>query len=243
MMDKLLIDFKVPWKGLRHIFLGGSPVPKILVEKALMKYWPINVVYGSTETASMITVCSMKNLEQHGVSAGIPLEGVKLRIEKQSNRLLTYGRIVIESKSVAVSYFNVNNKIEKDLGGGIYRSMDLGRIDKNGNLYISGRMDDIIISGGENISLPEIDNLLNENKELANCKTIGINDNKWGQSYIIITDNEKKDIAKKIKDFLTERVAKFKLPHEVVIVDKIPVNELGKLNKNELKKTLKFDFL
>ena len=121
--------------------------------------------------------------------------------------------------------------------------MDLGRIDKNGNLYISGRMDDIIISGGENISLPEIENLLNENKELANCKTIGINDNKWGQSYIIITDNEKKDIAKKIKDFLTERVAKFKLPHEVVIVDKIPVNELGKLNKNELKKTLKFDFL
>ncbi len=162
MIQNILASSINPWEGLRFAFIGGGPISSNIVDKAIESNWPVALVYGSTETSSMVTICTKENYIKNGFSGGIPFDGVELKIidndglELPQNQV---GEIVISSKSIAKSYYKSNvNKITNNL----YYSNDLGRIDDKGNLHIIGRKDDVIISGGENISLNEIKNMVQE---------------------------------------------------------------------------------
>ena len=152
------------------------------------------------------------------------------------------GKIVIESKSVADSYFNSSEP--KNIWDGKYYSNDLGKIDKKGNLHIVGREDDVIISGGENISLIEIENLISRKCSFNNFTTLAIKDKKWGQSYLLIIEAKKSDIIKnEVEKVLKSNMGKYKLPQRILFVNEIPKTELGKIKKNELMRKLKLNDL
>lgn len=239
---KMLIESRVnPWDGLKIIYLGGGTIQDELINLIIKKKWPIIIVYGATETSSMVTMCTVGNLVRNGYSAGVPLPGVNLFISN-SNSTSKVGRIVIQSESVSNSYYN-STKTENNLIDGKFYSNDIGWIESNGNLHIVGRKDDIIISGGENISLTEIEKVLNSSNNFGNCTTLGIQDKKWGQSYLVVSDSKKRSISKLMIEYLEQNVARFKLPKEIIQVEEIPLTELGKVDKNKLKKTLNFDFL
>ncbi|PID61385.1 MAG: hypothetical protein CR986_02815 [Ignavibacteriae bacterium] len=233
LFKKILNNIEKPWKKLRVVFVGGAPIQKRLIHKALKNYWPIYVVYGSTETASMITMCSPENIIKNGLSAGRPFEGVEVTINDKN------GLVTITSNSVANAYILSNGK-RKSLAS-TFNSNDLGKIDQNNNLHILGRNDDIIISGGRNISLKEIEEKLL--KKFKRIKLIGVKDLKWEQSYIIVTDLKEEKIKEELNYFIRKNFSGYKQPQNIFIVDKIPYNEMGKLNKELLKEIINVDFL
>jgi O-succinylbenzoic acid--CoA ligase len=247
MLERLLQKLIHPWKKLRILFIGGGPSAKKIIDKALLNSWPISLVYGSTETSSMVTVCSKENLLKNGISAGKPLKNVELEINKEKVLEVNgkkVGQIIVKSKSVGNSYYNIDMlKDRQELVDGKYFSNDLGRFDSKGNLIIAGRKDDIIISGGENISLNEIKKILSDEETFIGCEAIGVKDNKWGHSYIIISDSDQENIDAIIYKYLRTKLASFKLPSGIYRVKKIPRNELGKIQKKEIEKLINVDFL
>lgn len=242
---RILDSFKYPWGNLKNVFIGGGPVSEELVLSSLKNNWPISIVYGSTETSSMVSIASAENLSAQGFSAGKPLSGVKIFIDKSGTDKTSneeIGRIVIESESVSKSYYRYEKK-NNNLSEGKYYSNDLGKIDKNGNLQVFGRIDDIIISGGENISLNEIENLLSLELDFNHSVCLGIKDDKWGQSYILVTDSQKDNIEDGIYGYLKDRLSNYKLPKQIIKLKKLPISPLGKPLKSEIKKIISADFL
>ena len=239
MFRSLIDSINKPWPKLKQIFLGGGPIPTDIIQISKEKKWPISIVYGSTETGSMVSICSTSNLIDNGISAGLPMEGVRIKIGESDN----LNKVIIQSKSVAKSYYKADKGLSSKLQNSIYYSNDLGKVDGNGNLHILGRGDQIIISGGENISLLQINNLINKKFVELDFVSIGIKDEKWGQSYVIIIGSKHEDIEKKLKIYVKEQLPKFKRPRQIYKLDYIPRNELGKLQKKEIQKLLMIDLL
>ena len=117
----------------------------------------------------------------------------------------------------------------------------MGKKDLNGNLHVLGRSDEIIISGGENISLVEIEKKLNEKTFFGNCVAISIKDKKWSESYIIVSDSSEKNIEMKIQKFMEENFARYKHPQNIFVTAVIPRDALGKVQKYKLKKIIMLD--
>jgi O-succinylbenzoic acid--CoA ligase len=247
MLKKLMEEDLRPWQKLKIMFLGGGPTPQQLINEAIKNMFPVALVYGSTETSSMVTFCSFENLIHNGISAGKPFNDVDVKIiinKELANKEKSIGRISVNSKSVAKAYFNSKlNENKENLNNGKFITNDLGYFDKNGNLNIIGRRDEIIISGGENISLLEIKNLLNTKFFNNDFEILGVQDKKWDQSYIVIVEKTDQEIKKKISLFLQTKLASYKLPQNTYSIEKIPRNEMGKVQKEKLKKLIDVDFL
>lgn len=247
MLKKLMEEDIKPWHKLRIVFLGGGPASEKLISRAVKKMFPITLVYGSTETSSMVTFCSFENLIHNGISAGKPFKEVDLKIitnKKLTSKEKSIGRISVKSKSVAKAYFNSNSIENKEsLNNGKFISNDIGYFDKNGNLNIIGRKDEIIISGGENISLLEIRSLLNTKIMNNDFEIFSVQDKKWDQSYIIIVETTDRETEKEISNLLQSKLASYKLPQKIYCIEKIPRNEMGKVQKEKLKKIIDSDFL
>jgi len=238
-MLKDLIDTNIrPWEKLRIAFLGGGPIDDDQIRKAIENNWPIATVYGSTETSSMVTVSSTENLKTHGLSVGETLDGVIINIVDEGNNIVPNGKIgeiVVTSKSVGSGYFNSPEVFSLKFSDGKYYTGDLGKIDENGNLHIIGRKDDMIISGGENINLNEIENYVKLLDQVSDCTTIKVKDNKWGESYILLIelDEKKESTRKKVLGELKKYISNFKQPKSTHFVNVIYQNELGKVDKNK----------
>jgi O-succinylbenzoic acid--CoA ligase len=241
MMKRLLEKRIKPWKELKNVFIGGGPVSEKLINECLQNKWPVVKVYGSTETASMVTAISGKELTKKPSSAGKPLLNVTVKIIDEVGKELPVkkkGEIVIYAKSVAKGYFNSeSNNIKKKK----YFTNDLGSLDENGFLYVYGRKDDIIISGGENFNLNEIEEYVKTLDIIEDCATLKVIDDTWGESYILIVaaNVKSKKLKENILNELKTNIAKYKHPQKIVFVNKIPRNELGKLNIDLLKKIIK----
>jgi O-succinylbenzoic acid--CoA ligase len=239
MFKSLINSIDEPWIELKQIFLGGGPIPNEIIDVVREKNWPVSIVYGSTETASMVAICSTPNLIANGISAGVPMEGVKIKIDNFSKSKF----IFIQSRSIAKSYYKSDGEFVHKLIDGGFTSNDIGEIDKNGNLQVLGRGDEIIISGGENISLIQIRKIISEKFVGLDFVNFGIKDEKWEQSYITVIGSEKPEIEEKLEKYLSEQLPKFKLPKHIYKLESLPRNELGKINKKEIQKMLNVDFL
>lgn len=229
MLERFLNSKIDKWLNLKKIFMGGGPISHKILNDAINIGLPIATVYGSTETTSMVTAADIDNLIENGITAGKKLLGVEVKLSKNHE-------IIIEGKQVAKGYYKIVNS--KNLKDGKYFSNDIGRFDQEGNLIVIGRKDDIIISGGENISLLDIETRLNENDAFRNTTTITVTDEKWGQSYILVTDSKTIKIEEQLTDFIRNNLGSFKLPKKIIVIDKIPISPLGKVKKAELRKML-----
>lgn len=106
-------------------------------------------------------------------------------------------------------------------------------------MFIEGRIDDIIISGGENINTKEITNALLKNPKIRDAFTFGIKDDKWGSAVVsAVVLNDKSFSEENLKEFLKPEIASYKIPKRIFFVEEIPKTELGKIRKEELLKQL-----
>jgi O-succinylbenzoic acid--CoA ligase len=121
-----------------------------------------------------------------------------------------------------------------------YFSDDIGFLDENGYLYITGRSDDVIISGGENINCREVDKHVLIFPGVDECYCFGLEDDEWGQVLCsaIVVDNHRDFKETDLMKFLKNRLASFKIPKRYFVVGSIPKNDLGKVSKKELLKNI-----
>ena len=221
---------------LRIIFLSGSKLPAEVATRAIEAFGPVVYnLYGSTEV-SYVTIATPEDLEEDPASVGKVVRGsiVKL-IDEQGNEVPVgeKGRIFVGNVSQFEGYTGGGSKEEV---GGLISSGDVGHFDERGRLFVDGRDDEMIVSGGENVFPAEVEELLGRHEAIDEAAAVGVDDEKFGQrlkAFVVLRDGQ--DLSEdEIKGYVKENLANYKVPREVVFVDELPRNATGKVLKRQL---------
>jgi long-chain acyl-CoA synthetase len=237
------------YSALRSIVYGASPITNEVLLRAMATFrCPFVQVYGLTETTGAITQLPAADHETDGPkarllrSAGKPFPWVTLRIvDPASGRECGAGEVgEVWTRSVQnfKGYWNKPEETARTLSGdGWLKSGDAGFLDPEGYLFLTDRVKDMIISGGENVYPAEVENVLAEHPGLADVAVIGVPDDQWGETVkAVVVRKPGSDVAPEaIIAFARERLAHFKCPTSVDFADTLPRNPSGKLLKRELR--------
>ncbi len=235
MLDQLGNE-KYP-ETFRCMLAGGGPVPKWVLEKALERQIPIFQTYGMTETASQIVTLSPEYSIKKLGSAGKPLFSCQMKITKDGKDCSAYeeGEILVKGPNITTGYWKRDEANKMAFTEGWFHTGDQGYIDEDGFLFVLDRRSDLIISGGENVYPAEIENVLLSHHAVVDAGVIGIEDEKWGQvPYAYIVSNTKISNDQLIK-YCNERLARYKVPRGIKVLEELPRNASNKLLRRKLK--------
>jgi fatty-acyl-CoA synthase len=190
-------------------------------------------LYGSTEVA-YATVAGPDDLRAAPGTAGRPVMGTTLRLlDENGNDVPSgeVGRIFVGNPMLFDGYTGGGDKDRVD---GMAASGDLGRFDESGRLFVEGRDDEMIVSGGENVFPAEVEELLAAHPDIVEAAVVGVDDDKMGQRLkaFVVTSGELSEAA--VKEHVKRRLASYKVPRDVVFLDELPRNATGKVVKREL---------
>ncbi|MQS89646.1 o-succinylbenzoate--CoA ligase [Companilactobacillus mishanensis] len=221
--------------NFRCVFLGGGPIDNWTLLRCQMLEIPVIQSYGMTETASNVVALNFKDADRKVGSSGQALFPVNLRITNQDEEGI--GDIEIKAPNVAKGYLNQPDLFAaKMTDDGFYRTGDLGFLDKENFLFIKGRKDDMIISGGENIYPEEVENIYGKIEGLESIAVIGVDDDDWGQIPVayVTTDKDAYLNGQDLIEYGRNRLAHYKVPREFRLVEAMPLTSSGKLLRRKL---------
>lgn len=229
--------------SIRLMYIGGGPSDDSIIKKALRLKYPIVKVYGSTETCAMTTYADAELLSKHPAASGRTIGSSKIEILNERKRKVSpgeSGEIVIQSDSLFEGYYRNDSETAGKLTDGKFFSGDIGYLDKEGNLFVESRREDIIVTGGENVSPAEIVSELNRHPEVSDSAVFAINDAHWGQMVCaaLVTRSGRPVSVEVISQFLKKELPSFKIPKRYYFIDNLPYNEIGKVNIGELTRIL-----
>ncbi|MEO6470716.1 MAG: AMP-binding protein [Aeromicrobium sp.] len=220
--------------ALRVIALSGSALSADLATRAMDILGDIAYnMYGSTEVA-FVAIATPKDLRAAPGTVGRPPYGTSIRIMDADDREVpvgTPGRIFVRSTLQFGGYTDGANKKVTD---GFMSTGDMGHLDPNGRLFVEGRDDDMIVSGGENVFPAEIEELITAHPQVSEAAVIGIPDEEFGarlRAYVV-ADGQLD--AEGVRDYVRANLARYKVPRDVIFVDEIPRNPAGKIVKRLL---------
>ena len=215
--------------NLRVILLGGEFIPMALIDACEKKSLPIYKTYGMTETFSQSVTFSVLGYPHKRDSVGRPLPGMQVHIDNPDADGV--GEIHLTGPMVMTGY------IDKEPIDGDLNTDDIGYVDEDGFVYILNRRKDLIISGGENIYPKELEDLVYTLPSVKECAVVPVPDPKWGQVpalFMAFHDGESMT-SDEILSFMTNSLAKYKVPKYVKILPALPRNGTGKIVRNELR--------
>jgi O-succinylbenzoic acid--CoA ligase len=215
-----LLDAGTDLSALRCVLLGGGAAPQLLVDRALEARAPVTPTYGLTEAASQVATMSPGEVRRKPGSAGPPILTTEVRIDED-------GTICVRGPSVAPKAAGED---------GWLRTTDLGRLDEDGYLYVLGRSDEVIVTGGENVSPEEVEQVLLAHPAIADAGVSAADDPEWQQAVIatVVLDDGANATEDEIREFCRERLAGFKVPKAIAFASELPRNAQGKLLRREL---------
>ena len=215
-----LLEAGVDLSGPRAILVGGGPVPEGPLEEAIAKGATVVQTYGLTETCSQVTTLAPADAKRKLGSAGRPLLTTHLRIRN--------GEILIQGPTVAPG--------SADPDGWLHTG-DLGHIDEEGFLYVSDRIDDLIVSGGENVIPAEVEEVLLRHPAVAEVAVIGREDPEWQQAVtaVVVLANGSAATPDELRRHCAESLAGFKVPKRVELASALPRTPSGKLMRRALR--------
>ena len=226
--------------SLRSITTGSTIIGAAVYERHLRPGVPLLQVYRATETCPIAAYQRAPDAAQHPGSVGQAALHCELRLIDDAGRDVpqgTTGEICIRGPNLMSGYWGKPAESAAALSDGWYHSGDVGHQDKDGYLYVDGRRTDMIISGGENIYPAEIENVLSQCPEIAEVAVVGRPDELWGESVVavVVPSPGRHVSAERIAELLEGRVARYKLPREVVITHSLPRTALGKLMREQIR--------
>jgi fatty-acyl-CoA synthase len=222
--------------SLKVIFVSGSAVGPELVKRTLKAFGPVLYnMYGSTEIA-YVTIAGPDDLKKEPGSVGKVVRGTVVKILDEDGKEVEQGasgRIFVGNSAQMEGYTGGENK---EIIEGLMSSGDVGHFDKDGRLFIDGRDDEMIVSGGENVFPGEVEECLAAHEAVEEVSVIGVDDEKFGQrlkAFVVVRDG--KDVSEDdLKGYVKDNLANYKTPREVVFLDELPRNPTGKVLKREL---------
>lgn len=222
--------------SLELVCASGSTLPGELALNWMNTFGDnIYNFYGSTEIAQA-SIAMPDELRSAPGTAGRPPRGVTVRILDEGGGDVpqgTTGRIFVGNSNQFDGYTGGGNK---EIIDGLMSSGDVGHFDGDGLLFVDGRDDDMIISGGENVFPREVEDLLANHEDIVEAAVIGVADEKFGQrlkGFVVLREGASADEAV-LKDYVKSHLARYKVPREIVFLDTLPRNPTGKVVKREL---------
>ena len=222
---------------LKIVTLSGSALPRGLATAWMDRYGDnIYNFYGSTEVA-MGSIATPEDLRVDPATAGRPPYGTSVKLVDEFGEEVApgeTGRIFIRNEMTFDGYTGGGNKENLD---GFLSSGDVGHFDSEGRLFIDGRDDEMIVSGGENVYPAEVEDLIAGLDKVAETAVIGVDDEKFGQAlraYVVLKDGEVMDEAD-VRGHVKANLASYKAPRDVVFLPELPRNATGKILKRSLE--------
>ena len=215
-----LLDADADLTGPRAILVGGGPVPADALEEALARGATVVQTYGLTEAASQVTTLAPDDARRKLGSAGRPLLTTHLRIRD--------GEILVQGPTVAPGCADAD---------GWLRTGDLGRIDDDGFLFVEGRIDDMIVSGGENVAPAEVEQVLLRHPEVTEAAVVGREDPEWQQAVtaVVVLRDGAGASADDLRRHCAGELAPHKVPKRVELASVLPRTPSGKLMRRALR--------
>jgi acyl-CoA synthetase (AMP-forming)/AMP-acid ligase II len=222
--------------SLRVVAASGSALPGELADRFMDKFGDILYnLYGSTEVA-WATISTPAQLRAAPGTAGTPPRGTTLKILDEKGRALApgrTGRIFVSNEMLFEGYTGGGGK---EMIDGFMSTGDVGHVDEAGRLFVEGRDDEMIVSGGENVFPREIEDLLAKQRGVSDVAVIGIEDADFGQRLkaFVVKEPGAELTEDDVKAIVKANLARFKVPREVEFLDELPRNATGKVLKREL---------
>ena len=215
-----LLEAGADLSGPRAILVGGGPVPEEPLKEAIAKGAAVVQTYGLTETCSQVTTLSPADAKRKVGSAGRPLLSAHLRIQD--------GEILVQGPTVAPG--------RADADGWLHTG-DIGRIDEEGFLYVEDRLDDMIVSGGENVAPAEVEKVLLRHPAVADAAVVGREDPEWQQAVtaVVVLEAGSAATPDDLRRHCAESLAGFKVPKRVELAAALPRTPSGKLMRRALR--------
>jgi fatty-acyl-CoA synthase len=199
--------------------------------------------YGMTETAPGATSLQPRYSRAKAGSAGLPHFFTDVRVVDAAGEVAPSGRageIQVQGPNVIPGYWQRPDATAESFADELwFRSGDIGYLDDDGFLYISDRLKDMIISGGENVYPAEIEQIVMELDAVSGVAVVGVPDPRWGEvprAYVQLKDGRHLDEGA-IQQHLDGRLARYKIPRTVIVVDELPRTPTGKIRKQDLRKS------
>lgn len=236
--------------SLRSIAYGGGKMPLELIHHALDLFPQTGFTnaYGLTETSSTVALLgpeehrrahlSVDPVERARLaSVGKPLPTIELEIRDEEGRVLPAGQtgeIFVRGEQVSGEY-REKSALDAD---GWFPTRDAGYLDEQGYLFLSGRADDVIVRGGENISPGEIEDLLLTHPAIADCAAVAVPSLEWGEAVgiaVVVRGGFVQPEEEELKKLIRERLRSSRVPESVLFTNSLPYNEMGKLLRRQIK--------
>jgi len=222
--------------SLRVIALSGSALPGDLATRAMDTFGDVLYnLYGSTEVA-WATIATPADLRAAPGTAGRPPMGTVVKLFDSDGREVKHGdsgRIFVANEFMFDGYTGGGGKEVVD---GLMSTGDVGHFDAAGRLFVDGRDDEMIVSGGENVFPREVEDLLADHAEVEEAAVVGVQDDEFGQRLraFVVARNGAKVSEEDIKAYVKLNLARYKVPREVVFLPELPRNATGKILKRDL---------
>jgi O-succinylbenzoic acid--CoA ligase len=234
-----------PHPQLKGILLGGGPMPPELLAKCIDQKIPVIPSYGMTETCAQIAANPLFSAPEDPElfrSAGriFPPNLIEIRDEKgQQATKNSSGVVWLKGPQVFDGYINnADSMIDTSSfnSNGWFYTGDFGRLNDQGRLFIEARRTDLIISGGENVSPYEVEQVIKAIPGIREAAVIGLPDEIWGQKVAaaVVFEESKSRSKSELRKILKERLEEFKVPKEIIAVESLPRTETGKVKRSEL---------
>jgi len=239
--------------SLRALSYGGGRMPQPVIERALHLLPEVGFVnaYGLTETSSTVALLGPEDHREAVASddpeirarlgsAGRPLPTVEVSIRDDRGEEVpvdTLGDIWVRGEQVSGEYRDQGSRLTAD---GWFPTNDGGRLDADGFLHVVGRIDDVIVKGGQNISPGDIEAVLHRHPGVVDAAAIGLPDVEWGERIVaaVVAPGPEAPTGEQLRDLVRSRLRSNRTPDHVEFVDELPYNETGKLLRRVLRRRL-----
>lgn len=259
MLNRILDVVEADGEGLpsmRSLAYGGGPMPRAVVERAMALLPDIDLVnaYGLTETSSTIAILGPDDHRAAFASddpaararlgsVGRPLPGIEVSIRAPGGEEVPrgeVGEIWVRGDQVSGEYVGKAGSVED----GWFNTRDAGRMDDEGFLFVQGRLDDVIVRGGENLSPGEIEDVLLEHPAVSSAAVVGIPDVEWGERVVaaVVLEPGAEVEEEELRGYVRDVLRSARTPERIKVAEELPFNETGKLLRRVLRDELAAEF-
>ncbi len=234
--------------SLRTLSAGGQSVPVDIIRRThrVLGSNMLFQVYGLTEASPLLTYLPRSEMILEGEasrrlgSIGKEMFTCHVRVVNDQDEDIEpgqFGEIIAQGPNIMQGYWHRPKETEEALRGGWLRTGDVATVDSDGYIYIVDRKKDLIISGGENISPREVEEVIYQHPKVRECSVIGVPDDRWGEQVRAIVVLRPGETLSEIDliSFCKDRLARYKMPKSVIFIDQLPKDPVGKIQKRILR--------
>jgi O-succinylbenzoic acid--CoA ligase len=233
MLDPLLeaaSDAPLPDR-LRCVLVGGDATPRPLLGRALKRGWPLALTYGLTEAASQVATAPPDLVRRKPGTAGAPLDGVEIRTG-------TDGELRVGGPTVMLGYLGAAGGLTGVRDGWV-RTGDRGRLDEEGDLWVTGRVTSRIVTGGSNVDPAEVEDVLVTHPRVRAAGVVAVSDARWGERVVALVvvrePYEPEEIEAELAAWARRKLSGPRYPREWLFVERLPLTTTGKPDRIALR--------